>query len=487
MKKMKGNIIVVTILAMLICSLLVPSTVSVANQGMFFVSVYELNYSATDSSTDYEIWITIVYENGSTKDVQITDNSVSDNDPTVAVASDGTIAVAWEFYDGNDDEIHLTILDRNGNVLAGDIAITSNSIYDSRPAVTIGNGRIFVVWEPSGVVGDDPVRFSILDLNGNVLVSEQDIVLADDIDDPDAFGGSVVVTYALEPVPEDAGVLKLSNSGTPLLTTSFSPTNDIDDPSISVGPNGEIVVVWEEKAGGGEVVGYGKMTSDGTTVFGPSTLANSNDIDYPSVAVAPNGNIFIVWQEDDGNDDEIRYTVLNSSGGTVKGLTTLTSNSENDKAVDVAIDSSGRVVVTWRYNADGNASMYFAIFNSNGTILTPPTALTDGSHDVDLSGSSGGKMVATYPYKAPQEMINPIAAFMSVANYHLRQVNICLQCIMENLPEDVPEDVQALLDEMQEHINNANTTGNSIYANNELLKALKCAEEIQEKLGITCP
>jgi len=82
---------------------------------------------------------------------------------------------------------------------------------------------------------------------------------------------------------------------------------------------------------------------------------------------------------------------------------------------------------------------------------------------------------------------NAVAAFWPVAHYRLRQVNTCLGCIEENLPEDVPEDVQALLDEMQEHIDNANTTGNSIYANNELLKALKCCGDIQEKLGITCP
>ncbi|MCK4637543.1 MAG: hypothetical protein KAT49_06665, partial [Methanomicrobia archaeon] len=91
-------------------------------------------------------------------------------------------------------------------------------------------------------------------------------------------------------------------------------------------------------------------------------------------------------------------------------------------------------------------------------------------------------------YEYPQApLVNPIPAFMIIANYHLRQANTCLGCITENLPEDVPEDVQELLDEMQEHINNANTTGNPIYANNELLKAKKCCEDIQEILGITCP
>jgi hypothetical protein len=89
-------------------------------------------------------------------------------------------------------------------------------------------------------------------------------------------------------------------------------------------------------------------------------------------------------------------------------------------------------------------------------------------------------------YLPPQQMINPVAAFMPVKNYHLRMVTACQQCIGESLSDDIPQEVLDLLDEMQMHLDNANTTGNTIYANNELLKALDCCETIQEHLGITC-
>ena len=199
-------------------------------------------------------------------------------------------------------------------------------------------------------------------------------------------------------------------------------------------------VVWTDyRNGNGDIYGYNLSTS---TEFPIVTESLSQ------ITPAIDGNI-VVWQDYRSGSmwDIYGYDLSTSTEFPIR--TGISKSTEVDICNDVV------TWIDWRKDKD-----IYALYISP-PVTTPPT---------------------TPPVRA-----NPIAAFIPVKNYHLRQVNTCLECIEENLPEDVPEDVQALLDEMQEHIDNANTTGNSIYANNELLKALKCAEDIQEKLGITCP
>ena len=97
-------------------------------------------------------------------------------------------------------------------------------------------------------------------------------------------------------------------------------------------------------------------------------------------------------------------------------------------------------------------------------------------------GSHPYGIALAYPQISPTQFVNPVAAFWPVAHYHLTQVNTLLGDIQDKLPDPVPDDIQNLLDEAQTHIDNANRTGNSIYANNELLKALKILNEILSKL-----
>jgi len=256
--------------------------------------------------------------------------------------------------------------------------------------------------------------------------------------------------------------------------------------------------------GGGTLTMTNCTVSDNTATFGGGGgIENGNTLTMTNCTVSDNTATFgggirnrdtlnaknTIFANNSASSGPDIYRILNSYGyNLIEDTTDCTITEVANPGTNITgVDPNLGPLAN-----NGGATETHALLSGSPAIDTGDCTDINGNPvTTDQRGVSrpqgSGCDIGAYEVEVPQLFANPIAAFLPVKNYHLRQVNTCLECIEENLPEDVPEDVQTLLDEMQEHINNANTTGNTIYANNELLKALKCAEDIQEKLGITCP
>lgn len=106
-----------------------------------------------------------------------------------------------------------------------------------------------------------------------------------------------------------------------------------------------------------------------------------------------------------------------------------------------------------------------------------------GSHTVTLEVTdcfgATDTLTKTIHINAP---VNPIAAFMPLKNSNLARTTALYTDIQGQLPEEVPSDVAALLEEVEHHITNATGTSNAIFANNELRLAMEVMEEILAQL-----
>ena len=194
-------------------------------------------------------------------ELRINDTTAADqNDPRV-VAVDGGYAVVWESFlqDGSQEATILRFLDSSAAPDGGEMVINSFTIGDQEdPAVAVAaDGTLAVVWESDAQDGfGEGVFAQVLDANGSPIGTELQLntYTADDQENPrvaaDGTGGFVAVwssTGQIDGVSDEVFGRRFDAAGNLVgaeIQVNSQATDDQDLPVVAGGVDGRFMVAW---------------------------------------------------------------------------------------------------------------------------------------------------------------------------------------------------------------------------------------------------
>ena len=194
-------------------------------------------------------------------EIRINDTTVADQNDVRAVAIDGGYAVTWEslLQDGSDEATILRFLDSSGAPDSGEMVVNSFTTGNQEdPAIAVAaDGTLAVVWEGDSQDGfGEGVFAQVLDSNGSPVGVEMQLNSYTQQDQknprvsPDGTGGFVAVWTSelqLDGVSEEVYGQRFDASGELVggeFQVNTQATDDQDVPSIAGGVNEEFMVVW---------------------------------------------------------------------------------------------------------------------------------------------------------------------------------------------------------------------------------------------------
>jgi hypothetical protein len=169
-------------------------------------------------------------------------------------------------------------------------------------------------------------------------------------------------------------------------------------PQVAMAPDGEAVVVDEHF----EAIRAWRHTPEEDFVGGtfgepvsPEESICCRRPEAPAVAIDPNGDIVVVWQEEIGSSGETGiYTSFRPRGGSFNPPTLVAQGT----SPDVAIDASGEETVSWLFD-DGTSTVAEAATALMGGPFSSPTRLSgDGgdASDIRVSMDPGGDTIVSW-------------------------------------------------------------------------------------------
>jgi len=338
-------------------------------------------------------------------------------DPDIAQADNGNWVSVWE-DDADENGIYMVMVrgfDPDGNERFARQVVNPtglNSVNATNPSVAMAaDGRFAVVWQS----GTTDIRMRLYSANGQPIDSLERTVVSvpatGSVNNPEVAmdnSGNFVVVWA-DDSDGDNNFQILARGFNGLYQQRFAakivngnPGGQQVNPVIAMAGNGDYVVAWDDDRSGTWDIGLRGYAANETNKFA-ETLANSTTVGEqisPDIAMDDSGRFVVTWEDDaDLNRAfQIKARGFQANGSQMFSERTVNVNSSGNQINPaVAMDNFGNWYPVWEDNGQGGEGyqIMWNTFNAAGTRLNaadarvnPVTSVTNKFGTVVRKGPS---------------------------------------------------------------------------------------------------
>jgi hypothetical protein len=327
-------------------------------------------------------------------DTLLSDHKVNDDKdrclqylPSIAVNRSGTYIIAWQDGRSGLVDIYAQRFDSLWNAIDSNTLINDDdsSSYQNNPSIAIADDGSYVMAWTDNRNGNTDIYAQRFDMSGNAI--DSNILINDDIGISYQYNPSVAMTsdgtYIIvwqdrRSDNYDIYVQHFDASGNAIGPNTIINDDDSSfyqsDPSIAMIDNGSYLISWRDYRNDNPDIYAQRFDASGNAI-GSNILINDdvgNSDQYdPSVALNNDGTYVITWEDQRNGHWDIYAQRFDASGNAIGPNKLINDDEGSNDQYDpsIAMNDDGVYVITWGDKRNGHWSIYAQLFNAAGTRL----------------------------------------------------------------------------------------------------------------------